>query len=451
MRGHILIVDDDQSTCELLEESLGRRHFEITWQTRAVAALGLLEDAEFDTVVVDLNMPEVDGIEFCERITSNRDNLPVIVITAFGSLGTAVAAIRAGAYDFITKPFEIEELVLALDRAVQHHQLKEEVKKLRESVGMASPEMALLGESDAIKNLRTLIKRMADTETSALISGETGTGKELVARELHDLSSRRAGPFIALNCAAVPETLLESELFGHARGSFTDAKSERIGLFVQANGGTLFLDEIGSMPLGLQPKVLRALQERKVRPIGANMEIPFDARIISATNCDLETAVEEDRFRRDLFYRINVIFIEVPPLRARGSDILILAQHFITIFAERVKSGVKGLSPTTAEKLQTYDWPGNVRELQNCIERAVTLATRELIMVEDLPEKIRNYRPSYLFLAGDDPRDLITLEELERRYIRRVLETVRGNKTEAAKILGLDRKTLYRKLERNEK
>jgi len=451
MRGCILVVDDDQSTCQLLEGSLSRRQFEVAWKTSAAEALGLIEAREFDAVVTDLNMPDIDGVEFCQRITANRSDLPVLVITAFGSLETAVAAIRAGAYDFITKPFEIEELILALDRAVQHRQLKEEVKRLRESAGIGSPEMALLGESDAIRNLRTLIRRMAETDTSVLISGETGTGKELVARELHNLSHRRAGPFVAINCAAVPEALLESELFGHARGAFTDARSERTGLFCQADKGTLFLDEIGSMPLGLQPKVLRALQERRVRPVGANTEVPFDTRIVSATNSDLETAVEERRFRQDLFFRINVIFIEVPSLRARGSDVLMLAQHFITQFSQRMKKGVTGLNPAAAEKMISYDWPGNVRELQNCIERAVALATRELIAVDDLSEKIRNYRPSNLFLAGDDPRELITLEELERRYIHRVLETVRGNKADAARILGVDRKTLYRKLERYDK
>jgi len=448
MRGKLLIVDDDNSTCELLQSSLSRRQFEVIWRTSAAEALALIAEREFDTIITDLFMQGIDGIEFCERITANRDNLPVIVITAFGNLNTAIAAIRAGAYDFIAKPFEIEELVLALDRAIKHKNLKEEVKRLRESAGIDSPEMALLGESDAIKNLRAMIRKMAATDTSVLISGGTGTGKELVAQELHGLSHRNAGPFIAINCAAVPENLLESELFGHSRGAFTDAKAERTGLFVQAQGGTFFLDEIGSMPLGLQPKVLRALQDRRVRPIGSNTEIPFDVRIISATNADLESAVEEGRFRQDLFFRLNVIYIEVPPLRARGSDILLLAQKFISDFSRRLNKDVAGLSPNAAEKLQSYDWPGNVRELQNCIERAVALATHELLMVEDFPEKIRNYRPSHLFLAGDDPHDLITLEELERRYIQKVLEAVRGNKTDASRILGLDRKTLYRKLGR---
>lgn len=451
MRGRILIVDDDRSTCELLDESLSRSMFEVTWRISAVEALALLDESEFDAVVTDLNMPGIDGIEFCERVAGTRENLPVIVITAYGSLDTAVAAIRAGAYDFVTKPFEKEVLVLALDRAVQHRQLKAEVKRLRESVGESGLDTMLLGESDAMKSLRTLIRRMAKADTSVLISGETGTGKELVARELHNRSIRRTGPFIAINCAAMPETLLESELFGHVRGAFTDARNDRTGLLVQANGGTLFLDEIGAMPVGLQPKVLRALQERKVRPLGSNSEVEFDVRIISASNVDLETAVDEGRFRQDLFFRINVFYIEVPPLRARGSDILLLAQRFVNAFAERLNREVRGLQHTAAEKLLAYRWPGNVRELQNCMERAVALTARELITVEDLPEKIRSHRPSHLFLASDDPRDLISLTELERRYIFKVLEAVRGSKTEAARILGLDRKTLYRKLEQYNK
>jgi len=410
-----------------------------------------VNEAEFDTVVTDLNMPDTDGIELCKRIVGSRENLPVVVITAYGSLDTAVSAIRAGAYDFVTKPFEREELILVLDRAVQHHQLKDEVRRLREYIGEARPDTSLLGESEVIRRLRDLIYRMAETDTSVLISGETGTGKELVARELHALSARRAGQFVAINCAAVPETLLESELFGHVRGAFTDARADRIGLLQQATGGTLFLDEISAMPMGLQAKVLRAFQERKVRPIGANAEVEFDVRIVSATNIDLETAVEEGRFRQDLFYRLNVIYIEVPALRSRGTDKLLLAQHFVRSFAEKMNKDVSGFNNAAAERLQIYDWPGNVRELQNCIERAVALTTHELISVEDLPEKIRNYHPSQLFLAGDDPRDLITLAELERRYILKVLEAVRDNRTDAARILGLDRKTLYRKLEHYKK
>jgi two-component system response regulator HydG len=253
---------------------------------------------------------------------------------------------------------------------------------------------------------------------------------------------------VAINCAAVPETLLESELFGHARGAFTDAKTARAGLFVQASGGTLFLDEIGELPVGLQPKLLRALQERKVRPLGGEGEVSIDARIIAATNRDLESAVAERVFREDLYYRINVIQIELPPLRARGSDVLRLAQYFLERCASSASKRIRGLSSTAAQRLVSYSWPGNVRELQNCIERAVALAQYDDIVVEDLPEKIRTYHHSHVVVAGEDPSELVSMEELERRYVQRVLEAAGGNKTLAARILGFDRTTLYRKLDR---
>jgi two-component system response regulator HydG len=268
-----------------------------------------------------------------------------------------------------------------------------------------------------------------------------------VARALHRRGRRKDGPFVAINCAALPETLLESELFGHERGAFTDARAARSGLFVQASGGTLFLDEIGEMPLALQPKLLRALQERAVRPLGGEREVPFDVRLVTATNRDLETAVHDGRFREDLFFRVNVIHVPLPPLRARGGDILLIAQRFVNEYAARSGKAVTGLSPQAAERLLAYAWPGNVRELENCIERAIALAQHDKILPDDLPEKIRDYRRSHVLVASDDPAELVPLEEVERRYILRVLEAVGGNKSQAAQVLGLGRKTLYRKLE----
>jgi two-component system response regulator AtoC len=281
-----------------------------------------------------------------------------------------------------------------------------------------------------------------------LITGESGTGKELAARSLHRRSARRDAPFVAVNCAALPEHLLESELFGHARGAFTDARASRPGLFARASGGTVFLDEIAEIPLALQPKLLRALQERSVRPVGSDLEVPFDARLITATNRDLESAVAERRFREELYYRINVLHIELPPLRARTGDILVLAQHFIERFAALAKKHISGPSAPAAERLLGYTWPGNVRELQNCMERAVALAQYEQIIVEDLPEKVRTYRRAPLVIDSDEPSELLPMEEVERRYILRVLDGVAGNKTLAAQILRMDRSTLYRKLER---
>jgi two-component system response regulator AtoC len=447
MRGRVLIVDDDQRMCELLTSGLSRRGFQATSLTDAEQAFLRLEAEKFDAVVADLNMKGWNGIDLCERISANHPDLPVIIITAFGSLETAVAAIRAGAYDFITKPFEIEALSLTLDRTVQYRALREEVKRLRQAASGGRAIQEIIGESAPMKRLCDLIERVADSEASLLITGETGTGKELVARAVHQRSRRRDGPFVAIDCASLPEPLLESELFGHTRGAFTDAKSPRAGLFAQASGGTVFLDEIGEIALGLQPKLLRALEERRVRPLGGEREVAFDVRIVAATNRDLETAVEEGRFRKDLFFRLHVVLLEVPPLRARGNDVLVLAQHFLEQFSSRSGKRVAGLSSPAAEKLLAYYWPGNVRELRNSIERAVTLTSYDQIRVEDLPEKIRNYRRSQILPLSEDPSDLVPMEEVERRYILRVLEAVGDNKTLAARILGFDRKTLYRKLE----
>jgi two-component system response regulator HydG len=444
--GRILVVDDEQPMCEAIAAGLAPRGFEVRWETSAEKALAGLDAAEIDVVLTDLNMRGMDGLALCERVVASRPDLPVVVITAFGSLETAVGAIRAGAYDFITKPVKMDALAVALARAVQHRVLREEVKRLRGLVGDALRFEEMIGESPAMGEVRRLLERVVDSDASVLVTGESGTGKEIVAKTLHRNGRRRDRPFVAINCAAMPEQLLESELFGHARGAFTDARAARTGLFVQAHGGTLLLDEIGDLPLALQPKLLRALQERTVRPIGGNDEVPFDVRVVATTNRDLETAVEEQRFREDLFFRLNVIHVEMPPLRARGGDVLLLAQHFLVHFAAKAGKQVTGLSPEAAERLVAYAWPGNVRELQNCLERAVALTRYEQLTVDDLPEKIRAYRRSHVLIAADDPSELVPLEEAERRYILRVMEAVGGNKTLAARRLGIGRKTLYRKL-----
>jgi two-component system, NtrC family, response regulator AtoC len=447
MTSRVLIVDDDQALCETLEAGLVRRDLAVTWRTSADLALALLDQGDFDVIVTDLHMGQLDGIAFCERVVARRPDIPVIVLTAFGSFETAVAAIRAGAYDFISKPVQIDVLGIALHRAAQHKALREEVKRLR-SAASASPVSELIGTSSAMSSVQDVIARVADSDASVLITGESGTGKEVVARALHTTSRRREGPFVAINCAAMPEPLLESELFGHARGAFTDAKEARAGLFARASRGTIFLDEIGDMPLGLQPKLLRVLQERTVRPLGSSNEVPIDVRVVAATNRDLESAIEERRFREDLYFRLNVIHIELPPLRARAGDILLLTAHLLKKTAEREKKSIVGVSPAAAEKLVAYSWPGNVRELQNCIEHAVALARYDQITPEDLPDKIRSYKSSHVLVAADDPSELVPMEEVERRYILRVLEAVGGNKTAAARVLGIERKTLYRKLER---
>jgi DNA-binding NtrC family response regulator len=448
LSARILIVDDDKSMCELLEADLRARGFEVAFHLTADEAFDLMGREEFDAVVTDLRMRGMNGLGLCARIVENRPDIPVIVMTAFGSLETAVDTIRAGASDFITKPFDIDELVIAIERALGQHKLRVEVKRLQQMVAETQRFDELLGSSSAMRKVYDRVSRLADSEASAvLITGESGTGKELVARALHRRSRRSAGPFVGINCAAMPETLLESELFGHVRGAFTDAKSARKGLFVEASGGTLFLDEVGELPLTVQPKLLRALETRSVRPIGGGTEVAFDVNLVTATNRDLETAVVEKRFREDLFYRINVVHLDLPPLRARGGDALLLAQHFLERFTARSGKNVRRLSGAVAEKLLAYAWPGNVRELQNCIEHAVALARFEEITVEDLPDRIRNYRSANVLVVGDDPSELVSMEVVERRYILRVLEAVGGNRSVAARILGFDRKTLYRRLE----
>jgi len=447
VKGRVLVVDDDASMCDMLVSDLGELGFEVKARTAAPAALEALVASEFDAVVADLNMPGMSGLELCERIVASRPDVPVIVITAFGSIQTAIAAIRSGAYDFVTKPLEVDALGLALERAIQHRRLSDEVRRLRQAVEEGRRFGTLLGTSPAMRRMYELLDRIADSSASVLIAGETGTGKELVARALHERGRRKAGPFVAVDCASLPEPLLESELFGHVRGAFTDAHAARKGLFVQASGGALFLDEIGDLPLALQAKLLRALQTRCVRPVGANDEVPFDVNLIAATNRDLESAVEEGRFREDLYFRINVIHVEMPPLRARGGDVLLLAQHFVDRYAAQAGKRVTGLSPDAAERLLAYVWPGNVRELENCIERAIALTRHETIGLDDLPEKIRGFQRSHVLVAGDDPSELAPLEEVERRYVLRVMEAVGGSKTLAARVLGIGRKTLYRKLE----
>ena len=447
-RQRILVVDDEPEMTIIIEQALTRRGYDVTQLQSADAAWELLEREDFDVVVTDINMKGMNGVELAERSAQNRRDVPVIVITAFGSLETATAVLRAGAYDFITKPFDIDQLVVSVERAFQNRRLREEVKRLREEVGRSKPTSELMGDSSAMQKVHETIARVADTDATILITGESGTGKELVARALHKRSKRGEGPFIAINCAAMPESLLESELFGHVRGAFTDAKSAKKGLFLDASGGTLFLDEIGEMPAGMQAKLLRALEERTVRAVGASAESPFDARIIAATNRDLESLVEAGRFREDLYYRINVVHLALPPLRARGGDVLALAQQFITRYAEPMGKKVRGFSSVVGERLLAYAWPGNVRELQNCVERALALARFDEVTVEDLPPKVRDYKPSFVVVATEDPTDLVTMEEVERRYIGRVMEAVGQNKTQAAKVLGFDRTTLYRKLER---
>jgi two-component system response regulator HydG len=401
---------------------------------------------EPQVVITDLNMAGGSGIDLCRAFADSWPDVPIILITAFGSMEAAIEAMRAGAYDFVTKPFDIEKLALDVDRAFQHQTLKTEVKRLRAAVGQAGWGDAILGKSPAVTGLRSMLERVSKTEATVLITGETGTGKEVAARALHQQGRRHSGPFVAVNCSALPEALLESELFGHAKGAFTDARARRAGVFITADKGTLFLDEIGEIPMAVQAKLLRALEERRVRPVGGDGEVPFDARLIAATNRDLEQAVQEGTFREDLYYRLNVVHLHLPPLRSRGGDVLLLAQHFLAQLAAQSRPEITGISESAAERLLTYPWPGNIRELRNAIERGVALTRFDHIRAEDLPERVRNYEPRHVLVAGDDLEELVSLEEVEKRYILKVMQAAGGNKSLAAQTLGVSRRTLYRKL-----
>jgi two-component system response regulator HydG len=446
MSARTLVVDDDQATCRMIEMGLKAEGHTVATARSVREAIEIAHTFGPEVVLTDLNMANASGLELCRHFADGWPDVPVIVVTAFGSLDTAVEALRAGAYDFITKPFDIQALNLVVERANQHHRLKGEVKRLRAAVGQAGWGDDIVGTSAPVAEMRSMLERVSGSDATVLITGETGTGKEVAARALHQHGKRKIGPFVAINCSALPEALLESELFGHVRGAFTDARSGRTGLFVEAHKGTLFLDEIGDMPLGIQVKLLRAIEERRVRPVGGDLEIPFDARIIAATHRDLEQAVQNGTFREDLFYRLNVVNIALPALRSRGSDVLLLSQHFLTQFAAQANPGVIGVSQAAAEKLLAYTWPGNVRELRNAIERAVALTRFDHISAEDLPERIKTFETRHVLVAGDNLEELVSLEEVEKRYILKVLQAAGGNKSLAAKQLGVGRRTLYRKL-----
>lgn len=443
--GRVLLVEDDENLVQVLVPGLRRRGFEVESRTSAREALERLEKQDFDAIVSDVRLEGLDGLGLAERVASNRST-PVILMTGFGDLETAIAAIRTGVYDFLRKPVPLETLVVSLTRAVRHKQLEDELRRLKEAPERAPGRHRIVGESPQIREVKNLAMRVAAADISVLITGESGTGKELIARTIHDQSPRRDGPFIPINCAAVPAQLLESELFGHVAGAFTDAKRDHAGLFAQARGGTLLLDEIGDMPLDMQAKLLRAVQEGRARPVGGTDEVELDVRILASTNKDLEEELDEGRFREDLYYRLNVVNIALPPLRARGNDVLELAQYLIEDAARRLGRDVKGFSRPVGARLLRYDWPGNIRELANSMERAVALTRFSEVTVDDLPEKLRDYRVSRNVL--DAVPELVSLEEVERLHIERVLKAVDGNKSKAADILGVDRRTLYRKVER---
>ncbi len=452
-RARVLVVDDEPDACEALRQVLSSEGYDATPETSALRALERIAVEEFDLVVSDVTMQELNGLDLCRHLVEARPGLPVILVTGRGTMETAVGALRSGARDFLTKPVDVDSLIVSVVRALQHRVPTERNAGRPASAPGGTSERTLtsiLGRSVPIRTLRELIASLADSTASVLVQGETGTGKELVARALHANSRFERGPFVALNCAAMPAGLLESELFGHARGAFTDAKAAKTGLLVRANGGTLLLDEVNELPLEMQPKLLRALQERTVRPIGESREVPFECRIIAAANVNLDVEVAAKRFREDLYYRLDVVRLTVPPLRERGDDIRELAQHFL---ARQLGGSRRKLTLGAAaiDTLLAYVWPGNVRELENCIERAVALARADELTPDDLPEKIRFSDGAATVRALSTPGvRLGSLVDLERRHTLKALELLHGNMTRAAKLLGIDRTTLYRRLKRYE-
>jgi DNA-binding NtrC family response regulator len=441
----ILVVDDDADMREWVKEDLEHEGFQVETASGGREGVERVKKGGIDLVVSDVKMPDLDGLDLL-RETREVDPSPfVIIVTGFGSIDTAIRAVKLGAYDYITKPFKIDQLLLSIDKALAERALRSEVTRLREEVTRRDRLDNIIGRSVAMQEIFALVRRVSASHANVLITGESGTGKELVARALHVKSPRKNKPFVAVNCAAIPESLLESELFGYARGAHSTANMDRQGLFLEANGGTLFLDEIAELPLSLQPKLLRVLQDGEVRPLGMNRSERVDVRVVAATNRDLERQLREARFREDLYYRLNVIQIHLPPLRGRQEDVLSLADHFLARSAERSAKQVKGFKESAKKLLLAYHWPGNVRELENVVERAVALAESDLIGPDDLP-RIMQERKNQDRLANAVAQGF-TLDQLEREYIERILEVEGGNKTRAAQRLGLDRKTLYRKLE----
>jgi DNA-binding NtrC family response regulator len=444
-RGHrILVVDDDLEMCGLLSDVLSGEGFSVITTGDSLEAAKVLKKEELDLIVTDLKMKGLKGLDLLEEAKKVAPLTPVIIITAFGTIESAIKAMKMGAYDYITKPFQMDEIVLTVRKALENRLLKKEVVRLRKEVESRYDFHHLIGKSPSMQKIYDLIERISDSSSNVLITGESGTGKELVAKAIHYNGVRKEGPFVAINCAAIPETLLESELFGYKKGAFTDAKSDKKGLIFEANEGTLFLDETTEMPLTLQAKLLRVIEEREVRPLGDTNSYPIDVRIISTSNRDIVSSIQQGRFREDLYYRLKVIDIEMPPLRERKEDIPILVQHFIHKFSKELKKSVSGVSEDTLRVLVNYSWPGNVRELENIIQRAITLSRHEVILPDDLPATVIQTTDENLFEKAMEEN--LTLDQLEKEYIKRVLIETGGNKSKAAEILGLDRKTLYRKL-----
>jgi two-component system response regulator PilR (NtrC family) len=455
----ILIVDDERSLCEFLEIFLSKEGYNVTTCPggEEAVALAASTEEEFDLVLTDLMMPNVGGIEVLAAFKERFPDIQVLVMTAYATADTAISAMKKGAYDYVQKPFKVDEIKLLLEKALHQRRLLIENRALRAEVHRKYSFHNIIGRSLAMHDVFELIRRVADTRTSVLITGESGTGKELIARAIHHNSSRKDADLITVNCGAIPENLMESELFGHMKGAFTGAHINKEGMFQAANGGSLFLDEVGEMPMQLQVKLLRALQERAIRPVGATIELPVDVRIIAATNQNLEEAVKSGQFREDLYYRLNVIRVAMPPLRERHEDIPLIAQHFVARFSEEMGKSIQGFESQALEVLTSYDYPGNVRELENIVERAITFETSDMIRAESLPPQVLGTDPNEKAMKtlGTLPPGGLNLDELlgsiEKKLLEQALRRTGDNRTEAAKLLGISFRSIRYKLDKYQK
>jgi two-component system response regulator AtoC len=443
----ILVVDDEQHMLKLFEKILTKQGHEVRTAASGTEAISLLEKNDFDLIFSDLLMPDLGGMDLLKKVKAGYSDIPFIVITAYGTIESAVEAMKTGAFDYLTKPFRKDDILLVAGKALKYCELRNEVKRLREMLKDKDGVKKIIGKSKAMQDVLKLVARVADSQATVLVQGESGTGKELIARLIHNLSSRRDKPFIAVDCGVFPEHLLQSELFGHVKGAFTGAVKDKKGLFIAADKGTLFLDEIGTISSAMQLNLLRVLQEKEVRPVGGIASIEGDVRVVAATNIDLEQAMHEGRFRRDLYYRLAVVTVDLPPLRERRSDITMLAYHFIRKYAAIYDKKLSDITPDAMHAIMQNPWPGNVRELENVMERAVLLSAGPLIDEASLPLPVRQIMP-YKTRQLEPFKTVIKTagRDAERKAILKALEETSGNKTRAARILGISRSSLYNKL-----
>jgi two-component system response regulator AtoC len=443
----ILVVDDEENIRLVLKTLLKKHGFDVEVADSGEAALALLDAFDPNVILTDVRMPRMGGMDLLATLKAKQHPATVIVMSAYGNVDLAIEAMKAGAYDYVSKPFKPDEVVLALRKAEERETLRRENRALREQIQKENRFESILAKSKEMLDIFRTVAKIADFKTTVLVTGESGTGKELVARAIHSRSNRSASPFVAINCGAIPENLLESELFGHKRGAFTDATSDRRGLFEEADGGTLFLDEIGELPLNLQVKLLRVVQEEHIRRLGDTKDVKVDVRLVAATHRDLAADVKAGRFREDLFYRINVLLIHIPPLRSRRDDVNLLVDHFILRNNARLGTRSRGVSTEARKLLLEYGWPGNVRELENTIERAMVLAETDLIEVVDLPERIRDALDAVqVHLASGELSIKRTAAAIEQILIRRALQKTKGNRTRAADLLEISHRALLYKI-----